>query len=450
VVEGGTLSDSRNLALCLAAKNNKVCVQLSDDISGIFFMEASQDRSSWGGCSKEHWKVHKPQSVQEGNDRSKHGRLMKISAIAAARLVESTMRLTGAVLGGGYSSGNTGMAMTQAPHTTGHFVIGDFTVHDHRCQARYHPSMTLKEDYYICALAMQMYGDCALARCNRLFVKAKHYTNAGGAQGTRTGADGQYSDGEEKRNCEFLLSAFPSWFQKNTCRKEKKCGKRIVNSGKHEVKLKKTAAGAGRYRQIPDLAKMRPKYGRNAGSGAGSGDVSGADNGAGSNSGAGKRRGSGAGHDDASGAGKDADSESGNGREKRSGAGIASNFAPGDPNQDACVELFVLMTMCIVKCVISGLMELGVARIRAKIDTDTNVSWDPSVPSTLKGATVEWEAAWNLPEMQQAMKEACDDAGRPSSDINQKVGGAFLELQKAASSRFKVGGKALVSSERRQ
>ena len=47
---------------------------------------------------------------------------------------------------------------------------------------RFDCEMTLKEDYDFTAQHLHTYGQ--IARLNRVFVKAKHYTNAGGAAGT--------------------------------------------------------------------------------------------------------------------------------------------------------------------------------------------------------------------------------------------------------------------------
>eukprot|EP01047_Picozoa_sp_COSAG01_P014333 COSAG01_NODE_695_length_14201_cov_10.521875_19_plen_66_part_00 len=48
--------------------------------------------------------------------------------------------------------------------------------------------MCLKEDYDFTAAHIWEYG--RVCRVNRLFVKAKHLTNAGGAVADRTGAKG--------------------------------------------------------------------------------------------------------------------------------------------------------------------------------------------------------------------------------------------------------------------
>jgi hypothetical protein len=51
---------------------------------------------------------------------------------------------------------------------------------------RFDPQMRLKEDYDFTAQHVDVYG--AASRMNRLFVRARHYTNAGGAVDVRNAA----------------------------------------------------------------------------------------------------------------------------------------------------------------------------------------------------------------------------------------------------------------------
>ena len=64
--------------------------------------------------------------------------------------------------------------------------------------------MTLKEDYDFTAQHLHTYGQ--IARLNRVFVKAKHYTNAGGAVAVR-------NDEREQYNIKILRRKWPGVFR---------------------------------------------------------------------------------------------------------------------------------------------------------------------------------------------------------------------------------------------
>ena len=82
--------------------------------------------------------------------------------------------------------------------------VGDFLVIDSSSIPRFDCEMTLKEDYDFTAQHLHTYGQ--IARLNRVFVKAKHYTNAGGAVAVR-------NDEREQYNIKILRRKWPGVFR---------------------------------------------------------------------------------------------------------------------------------------------------------------------------------------------------------------------------------------------
>ena len=188
VVEGGGLCASRNKAIEIAKSNNCVCVEMSDDL--VFFQIIHHD----GKYAK--------LSQEDANMRSRE--FVYATPISAARYIELNMRKIHSRLGGAYVNVNKGYAMMCPPVSTSNFCVGDFLVIDSNSIPRFDCEMTLKEDYDFTAQHLHTYGQ--IARLNRVFVKAKHYTNAGGAVAVR-------NDEREQYNIKILRRKWPGVFR---------------------------------------------------------------------------------------------------------------------------------------------------------------------------------------------------------------------------------------------
>lgn len=191
VLEGGALCASRNLALEDAFKQSKVCVQLSDDVDRLEFVDSPLDKN---------WT--KPKSLSEANARANAAKRVAVSFADAARYVEACARAAHAYLGGVYPNANAGQGCGGPVVATQHFVVGDFTVVA-PSTPRYDEKMTLKEDYDLTCQHLFTYG--AVGRCNRLLIYARHYTNEGGAVAIRNSRS-------EATNIALLRAKWPGCF----------------------------------------------------------------------------------------------------------------------------------------------------------------------------------------------------------------------------------------------
>lgn len=196
---GGKLCPARNKALRDARKLGKVCVQMSDDISGFHFYKGEMSRSRDLGL---------------GNLAAKNAERFKVSPVAAARFLVAKMRGASCELkprlGGVFPLGNTGQAFCQEAISTQNFILGDFFVDDNSA-CKFDTSMNLKEDYDFTCSHLAKYG--SVMRVNRLFAHAIHETNAGGACSVRDAA------GERERaNIRILQEKWPGVFRINPSR----------------------------------------------------------------------------------------------------------------------------------------------------------------------------------------------------------------------------------------
>jgi hypothetical protein len=187
------------MAINLAAKSNKICVQLSDDIERIWFSNDQRDFNKFTQASE--W----PKVEQsEANRRAVAAVKCDLNPLAAAQLIDGIMQLNDAKLGGVYPLKNEGFAQRMQPCTFGHFIVGDFLVIDApNTSARFDEAMTLKEDYDYTATHLLQHG--RVCRVNRLFMKVAHYTNEGGAVDIRSHA-------QEQMNIKTLRRKWPGVF----------------------------------------------------------------------------------------------------------------------------------------------------------------------------------------------------------------------------------------------
>lgn len=180
VFEGGGLCASRNLAIELAKKGGKICVEMSDDISRCSVLH-----------TEEAWV--KPKDLTAGNEMARTIGTIIVSPLLAAAYIELQMRAVegGVHLGGVYPTKNAGQALCVQPLSTDLFVIGDFLIIDPQSAPRFDEKMSLKEDYDFTAQHLSTFGK--VARSNRVLIFAKHYTNGGGAVAVRTNTREQYN-----------------------------------------------------------------------------------------------------------------------------------------------------------------------------------------------------------------------------------------------------------------
>jgi len=151
----------------------------------------------------------KPGDLTEANALAKATPQYLVSPVTAARYIEVQMRDNKAHLGGVYCTPNEGQAMNSHPTNSDAFILGDLMVIDPASTPRFDEMMTLKEDYDLTAQHLAKYG--AVARSNRVVIRAAHYTNAGGAVADRT-------DSKEQYNIGVLRHKWPGAFPQHTTR----------------------------------------------------------------------------------------------------------------------------------------------------------------------------------------------------------------------------------------
>ena len=198
VVEGGKLCASRNRAIEEAKAAGCLCVQMSDDVTGIV---AFGDASTQEKCS----------SLAEANERASAAVVRPVSPLEAATMIHAEMERAGAFLGGVYNNPNKSYAFQQPAVTTRHFIVGDFIVVNPASDLRFDERFTLKEDYDLTCQHLARHG--VVVRHNRLLLRVKHRTNPGGCVAYRT-AD------EERRNIARLKARWPGVFRDNSRRSE--------------------------------------------------------------------------------------------------------------------------------------------------------------------------------------------------------------------------------------
>ena len=192
------LCAARNSALEDAFAQDCWCVQMSDDIKGMSI--SPDDRRA--PC------------LDEANRRSgDEGLPIPVTPEKAARALSEAMLDRGTFLGGAYVNNNVGFALNAEPWSAHKFIVGDFMV-IRPCTPRFDDNMRLKEDYDFTAQHVDVYG--AVTRMNRLFVRAKHYTNKGGAVDVRTAALEQ--DTISYLTAKWAARGYPKLFRLNPTR----------------------------------------------------------------------------------------------------------------------------------------------------------------------------------------------------------------------------------------
>lgn len=201
VVCGGKLTPARNMGLDHARAKKKVCVQVSDDISLWEYFDIPQLVGANSDFSRMNGAVAKAE---------KDKRVYPISPIAAAQFMLAKMRSHSSKpkLGGVFPQANMAMSVCQEEFGFRHFILGDFFVAEQSSPCRFDNTMTLKEDYDYTAAHLSTHG--AVLRCNRMLVRVKHATNAGGAVSSRDSAGAK-----ERANIAILQRKWPGVFSLN-------------------------------------------------------------------------------------------------------------------------------------------------------------------------------------------------------------------------------------------
>lgn len=153
VIESGKLCESRNTILDDAFKDNKTCVELSDDLVSLKFAYSKIE-------TKNIDTIHPFIEYMLGHLDNSNLKLAGINPTANAFYFNPLM-----------------------PIKTTHFIIGDFIVIK-PTTLRFDEEFKTKEDYDYTLQHIELYG--GVIRCDELLCKFNHYTNKGGVVDIRT------------------------------------------------------------------------------------------------------------------------------------------------------------------------------------------------------------------------------------------------------------------------
>jgi hypothetical protein len=177
VFETGTLMQSRNAALDMAFNENKICVQLSDDLKKV--------------TTNKNFTLKKQVDID----------------FAIQELIKVFMKVEGVYLMGIPPTSNDFFAKSLISKNT--FCIGDMLFIKPN-DLRFDTSLTLKEDYDYTLQHLQKYKNCF--RYQKYLFEFEHYKNKGGAVDYRT-------EKEEQKNIMILKSKWGDKVRLNTKRK---------------------------------------------------------------------------------------------------------------------------------------------------------------------------------------------------------------------------------------
>jgi len=247
-IVGGKLTPARNLALDHARAKKKVCVQVSDDISLWEYFDIPQLTNAGSDFKKLNAAVKKAEQT---------GNVYPISPLGAAQFILAKMRAHSkkTQLGGVFPQANMAMGVGQEEFATQHFILGDFFVAEPASSCRFDTAMTLKEDYDYTASHLATHG--SVLRCNRLILRVKHSTNAGGAVSARDAA-GQ----KEQQNIAILQRKWPGVFRLNGRRSHEvvMCWGHLNSSGEGERDAKLKSEGEAKSKATaPIVAKVKAR-----------------------------------------------------------------------------------------------------------------------------------------------------------------------------------------------
>lgn len=172
VAVGGGLCESRNMALERAFANEKICIQISDDLKRIWWIEDKESKK-------------------------------EISFSSAVHELLFDLNQFRAKLAGVAPTSNA-YFFNKEHHFT-QFVVGDM-IAVAPCPLRFDTSLKLKEDYDFTVQHLIKYG--LVVRNNRIAPEFLHRTNKGGAVDYRTA-------GREQEAIQYLTTKWPGWFRPN-------------------------------------------------------------------------------------------------------------------------------------------------------------------------------------------------------------------------------------------
>jgi len=199
-VVGGKLVPARNACLEEAAKQDKIAVELSDDIREWAFYKGAEGKFK----------------LEEANEVAKNAQKLRVSPVAAARFLTAKMRAARVdgkrpYLAGVYPLGNVGQAFATAEVSNQHFILGDFFCVDRGSAVRFDERFILKEDYDFTCQHIDTHG--SVMRSNRFILGVVHESNAGGACSER-----DTSGDRERKMISFLEERWPGVFRVNANR----------------------------------------------------------------------------------------------------------------------------------------------------------------------------------------------------------------------------------------
>jgi hypothetical protein len=177
VFETGSLMQSRNAALDMAFKENKICIQLSDDLKKVTTNKNFQEKK------------------QIDVD------------FAILELVNVFCKVDGVYLMGIPPTSNDFYAKNKISKNT--FCIGDMLFIKPN-NLKFDTSLTLKEDYDYTLQHIQKYGN--VFRYQKYLFEFEHYKNKGGAVDYRT-------EQEEQKNIKILFNKWGDKIKLNPKRK---------------------------------------------------------------------------------------------------------------------------------------------------------------------------------------------------------------------------------------
>jgi hypothetical protein len=177
VFETGTLIQSRNAALDMAFSENKICVQLSDDLKKV--------------TTNKNFALKKQVDID----------------LAIEQLINVFKKVDGVYLMGIPPTSNDFFAKNLISKNT--FCIGDMLFIKPN-DLRFDTSLTLKEDYDYTLQHLSKYKNCF--RYQKYLFEFEHYKNKGGAVDYRT-------EKEEQKNIIILKSKWGDKIRLNSKRK---------------------------------------------------------------------------------------------------------------------------------------------------------------------------------------------------------------------------------------
>lgn len=177
VFETGTLMQSRNTALDMAFNENKICVQLSDDLKKV--------------TTNKNFALKKQVDLD----------------FAIENLVNVFQKVNGVYLMGIPPTSNDFFAKSLISKNT--FCIGDMLFVKPN-DLRFDTSLTLKEDYDYSLQHLSKYKNCF--RYQKYLFEFEHYKNKGGVVDYRT-------EQEEQKNIKVLFSKWGNKIKLNPKRK---------------------------------------------------------------------------------------------------------------------------------------------------------------------------------------------------------------------------------------